>query len=113
MTRRSPGGSSSQSCCGCYKRSMTLTWRAPRPSRRAVLPARHAKRWTKQGPRLGSLEALGEELHGVVEAAQEKPYEQEAVWRRRRQKGQGGLRPEQFEAVKRRPAPKESREPAR
>ena len=49
----------------------------------------------------------------MIEAAQEKADEQEAVKRRRRQMGKGGLRPEQFVAVMRRPAPEESRAAAR
>ena len=113
MTRRSPGGSSSQSCCGSLQAVHDAHLARSEAEQAGRIAGQARKAMDEARARLGSLEALGEELHGVVEAAQEKPYEQEAVWRRRRQKGQGGLRPEQFEAVKRRPAPKESREPAR
>ena len=60
---------------------------------------------------LGAMEALRDELSEVFEVAQEKAVAKEAV--RRRQKGQVGLRPEQFVALMRRPAPEESPAAAR
>ena len=60
---------------------------------------------------LGTIEALRDELSEAFEVAQENADEQEAV--RRRQKGQVGLRPEQFVALMRRPAAEESPAAAR
>jgi hypothetical protein len=66
--------------------------------------------------RLGSLEALRDELPEVFEAAQQgavRAGEEEASRRRRRQRGQGPLTPGQLAATPRRPAPEQSPEVAR
>jgi hypothetical protein len=66
--------------------------------------------------RLGSLEALRDELPEVFEAAQQRAAranEEEASRRRRRQRREGGLTPGQLAATTRRPAPEQSPEVAR
>ena len=67
--------------------------------------------------RLGSLEALRDELPEVLEAAQQRRAaradEEEASRRRRRQRREGGLTPGQLAATPRRPAPKQSPEVVR
>ena len=68
-TRRPPGGFSWPRCSGWHRRSTMPTWRALRPSRRAVLPRRRGKALDKARARLGSREALRAELPAVVEAA--------------------------------------------
>ena len=65
--------------------------------------------------RLGSLEALRDELAEVVEAAEGEAgqADEEAAERRRRQRGQVGLRPEQLVVTTRRAAAKQSSDVAR
>jgi hypothetical protein len=67
--------------------------------------------------RLGSLEALRDELPEVAEAAQQRAgpavFEEEASRRRRRQRREGGLTPGQLAATPREPTPKQSPEVAR